>query len=118
MPSRWRLICVILAIFSVTGTQLAVGQAAPPSPPNCENAARTDSATPLKAGRASGTDPGSMGSTGWTGGTGGSNIGTSADGPTKGSNSDQPATAQGLDLEGASGPSAKRQAPSEPKTTC
>jgi hypothetical protein len=59
-----------------------------------------------------------MGSTGWTGGTGGSNIGTSADGPTKGSNADQPATAQGLDLKGASGSSAKNKPAPEPRTTC
>jgi len=63
----------------------------------CEKAPPAEASTPSTEGPSSGTAPGNAGSSGWTGGIGGSNIDTSQAGPQKGSPSDQPATASGLD---------------------
>jgi hypothetical protein len=64
--------------------------------PGCGEAGRTDAATPPPKGADSGTQPGAS-SSGWSGGLGGNYTGTNPQGPTAGSNSDQPATAKGLD---------------------
>ena len=58
---------------------------------------RATAPTPLKDGPNSGTS--NPASTGWTGGTGGSHNGTTAAGPTPGSQQYQPPVAKGLDLK-------------------
>jgi hypothetical protein len=81
---------------------LACAQAPAQTEGKCAGAPPATSPTPLKDGPNSGTSNPS--STGWTGGTGGSQNGTTAAGPTPGSEQYQPPVARGLDLKMADPP--------------
>jgi hypothetical protein len=76
---------------------LASAQAPAQTDRTCAGAPSATSPTPLKDGPNSGTS--NPASTGWTGGTGGSHNGTTAAGPTPGSEQYQPPVAGGLDLK-------------------
>jgi hypothetical protein len=85
------LTCLVAAFPPIS----VLAQSASPSS-NCERASPTAPATPVDKSADSGSK--NMGSTGWSGaGIGGSHNDTSQSGPTPGSKTDQPATAQGLD---------------------
>src|SRR5262245_16768395 len=88
---------VLAAIAGWVLPSLVLGQSAGVQEKTCDKAPVTAAPTKPETGPKSGTAPGNSGSTGWTGGTGGSNIGTTAAGPTKGSEQNHPPTAQGLD---------------------
>jgi hypothetical protein len=76
---------------------LAFAQAPAQTDGTCAGAPPTTSPTPLKDGPNSGAS--NPVSTAWTGGTGGAHNGTTAAGPSPGSEQYQPPVARGLDLK-------------------
>jgi hypothetical protein len=99
--------------MTAAGAYTVLAQSAEPKV-NCETAAPAKPSTDTAKGPDSGTK--NMGSTGWSGGgMGGSHNDTTQAGPTPGSNTQHPATAEGLD---PTKPETGQQASKSAETRC
>ncbi len=108
------LALVMSAMVGAGGTPLAA-QSNSQQKTECETAAPTTAPTEAAKGPNSGTQ--NMGSTGWSGGgMGGSHNDTTSAGPTPGSKTEHPATAQGLNPIKPSAPTTQRD--SGTRTPC
>lgn len=97
LPRQLAGAAALVTALALSGAVLAQGGPPPAAKTECMPQPPRTAETPPTPGPGSGTAPGNSGSTGWTGGMGGSTTGTSPHAPTPGSETQHPATAQGLD---------------------